>query len=138
MKVTMRKLGTMILLSWCDDELVFAQIRIKDHGDCTKKFSKHFNANVTNNMICAGGHSDACYGDSGGPLTCEKNSTSVQQRRYLCGIVSWGANCASRSKKHFPGVYTDVSKYGRWIRKYGFKSCALGWAQRGALSHTVL
>ena len=42
-------------------------------------------------------------GDSGGPLVCE---------RELAGIVSWGHECA---RPGFPGIYTDVSLYGKWI-----------------------
>ena len=83
-----------------------AKLKIQEHESCTTKFkSSH---NVTDNMICAGGPRDACSGDSGGPLTCAK----------LCGIVSWGVNCADSKNRYYPGVYTDVSKYGKWIREH--------------------
>ncbi|KAJ8360621.1 hypothetical protein SKAU_G00171460 [Synaphobranchus kaupii] len=61
---------------------------------------------ITDNMICAGsrfGGKDSCQGDSGGPLICNGN---------LEGIVSWGISCAH---PYFPGVYTKVKKYVRWI-----------------------
>ncbi|KAM3877955.1 trypsin-like [Diretmus argenteus] len=61
---------------------------------------------VTNNMVCAGsryGGKDSCQGDSGGPLICNG---------HLEGIVSWGISCAV---PHFPGVYTKVRNYARWI-----------------------
>lgn len=42
-------------------------------------------------------------GDSGGPLICDGN---------LEGIVSWGISCAH---PFYPGVYTKVRNYNRWI-----------------------
>ncbi|KAG7258905.1 hypothetical protein CRUP_031162 [Coryphaenoides rupestris] len=62
---------------------------------------------ITNNMICAGsqfGGKDSCQGDSGGPLICDG---------YFEGIVSWGISCAN---PYFPGVYTKVRNYGKWIQ----------------------
>ncbi|XP_056130474.1 trypsin-like [Lampris incognitus] len=68
--------------------------------------SEYFSGNITANMICAGyrtGGKDACKGDSGGPLVCEG---------HVYGIVSWGNGCGDAK---FPGVYTAVSKFRRWI-----------------------
>ncbi|XP_078296338.1 LOW QUALITY PROTEIN: testisin-like [Panthera onca] len=62
-------------------------------------------------MICAGsenGQRDACKGDSGGPLACEKRDVWIQ-----VGIVSWGSGCGSPNR---PGVYTNVSRHFNWIR----------------------
>ncbi|XP_058229101.1 trypsin-3 [Hemibagrus wyckioides] len=61
---------------------------------------------ITDNMVCAGspmGGKDSCQGDSGGPLVCNG---------YFEGIVSWGIGCAN---PYFPGVYTKVRNYIRWI-----------------------
>jgi len=62
--------------------------------------------------ICAGywhGGSDACNGDSGGPLACYLNEEPI-----LIGIVSWGVECARHGTY---GVYTRVSRYLRWINQ---------------------
>lgn len=62
--------------------------------------------------ICAGywhGGSDACNGDSGGPLACY-----VERDPVLMGIVSWGVECARHGTY---GVYTRVSRYLRWINQ---------------------
>lgn len=42
-------------------------------------------------------------GDSGGPLVCDGR---------VYGVVSWGKGCADAQ---FPGVYTAVSMFRRWI-----------------------
>ncbi|XP_033485818.1 trypsin-3 [Epinephelus fuscoguttatus] len=68
--------------------------------------SDSFDGTITANMLCAGfsaGGKDACQGDSGGPLVCEGR---------VYGLVSWGKGCA---EPQFPGVYTAVSKFRRWI-----------------------
>ncbi|KAK0143652.1 Trypsin I-P1 [Merluccius polli] len=68
---------------------------------------RHYYGRITKNMICAGsifGGKDSCQGDSGGPLICND---------YFEGIVSWGISCAN---PYFPGVYTKVKNYTRWIK----------------------
>uniref|UniRef100_A0A3Q0S7Q6 trypsin n=1 Tax=Amphilophus citrinellus TaxID=61819 RepID=A0A3Q0S7Q6_AMPCI len=68
--------------------------------------SESFSGSITENMLCAGytiGGKDACQGDSGGPLVCDGR---------VYGVVSWGRGCADAQ---FPGVYTAVSMFRRWI-----------------------
>ncbi|XP_029465431.1 urokinase-type plasminogen activator [Rhinatrema bivittatum] len=73
--------------------------------------SKEYYGNLINdNMFCAGDpqwKTDACKGDSGGPMSCEHNG-----RMLLYGIISWGEECAKQNK---PGVYTRVTRYLPWI-----------------------
>lgn len=62
--------------------------------------------------MCAGyeqGGADACFSDSGGPLTC-KNSGKF----FIHGIVSWGQGCGQPNQ---PGVYTNVKDYLSWIEE---------------------
>ncbi|XP_041637464.1 coagulation factor X-like [Cheilinus undulatus] len=67
---------------------------------------------ISQRMFCAGYDTeakDACQGDSGGPHVTRYGSTF-----FVTGVVSWGEGCARRGKF---GVYTQVSKYIRWIRE---------------------
>ena len=60
---------------------------------------------ITENMVCARSPgADACYGDSGGPLTMQWAG-----RALLVGVVSWGRECAR-------GEYTfeDIMFKIRW------------------------
>ena len=100
------------------DSLLFAQLPVLTHEACADKLksTKHKDS-ITENMICAGGtRQDACEGDSGGPLTYLRNGTNGQEERYLCGLVFWGFPCY-RYRGRFPTMYTDATKYVKWIRK---------------------
>ena len=66
---------------------------------------------IRDNMLCAGAPStDACSGDSGGPLLIKGSNASED---IQVGIVSWGFGCAYPD---FPGVYARVSNQIKWIK----------------------
>ena len=58
--------------------------------------------NLSKSEFCAS--SDACKGDSGGPLICD----SIQ-----VGIISWGVGCLNRD---LPGVYARIDEFLSWIK----------------------
>jgi secreted trypsin-like serine protease len=75
---------------------------------CNKPES--YNGDISANMLCAGketGGIDSCQGDSGGPQT-----TRIQGKPVLIGVVSWGEGCARRLKF---GVYARVTAALPWI-----------------------
>ena len=49
----------------------------------------------------------SCRGDSGGPLV-----RGFGKRDELVGVTSWSMGCGHNG---FPSVYTDVTKFSRWI-----------------------
>ncbi|XP_051913419.1 coagulation factor X [Hippocampus zosterae] len=66
---------------------------------------------ISAHMFCAGYDKkamDSCRGDSGGP-----HVTAYKNTHFITGIVSWGEGCAKEGKY---GVYTQVSKFIKWIR----------------------
>ncbi|XP_016988086.2 serine protease grass-like [Drosophila rhopaloa] len=72
--------------------------------------STKYNSSIYQSQICAGSDtSDACIGDSGGPLSADINYNGLVIPLQF-GIVSYGSdNCNSFS------VYTKVSNYMDWI-----------------------
>uniref|UniRef100_A0A034V477 Transmembrane protease serine 11G n=1 Tax=Bactrocera dorsalis TaxID=27457 RepID=A0A034V477_BACDO len=85
-----------------------AELPILSDEVCKQKHV--YGASLTEGMFCAGymdESSDACDGDSGGPLICHDEDGET-----LYGIISWGQHCGYANK---PGVYVRVEKYVDWI-----------------------
>lgn len=109
-----REGGKIVITGWgtatfshdspISNTLLFAFVDVVDRAKCAEIYG----GVVTERMFCAGlGSADACQGDSGGPALGFAAADPV-----LIGIVSWGAGC---TKKNFPGVYVNVTKYRGWI-----------------------
>lgn len=84
------------------------KVPLVDSRVCSQQMSH----NITANMLCAGilgQRTDACEGDSGGPMV-----THYKDTWFLVGLVSWGEGCGNVEKL---GVYTKVSNYIDWIQK---------------------
>ena len=64
-----------------------------------------------NSIFCAGGFDskDTCTGDSGGPVTLNRNKLTY----FLIGITSYGNPICARDLQQ--GIYTNVSYYVDWI-----------------------
>ncbi|XP_059844633.1 granzyme K-like [Hypanus sabinus] len=82
----------------------FQEVEVEVIG--RRKCKGMYRTKITQDMICVGdteGRKNSCYGDSGGPLICNKMYT---------GIVSFGKiDC------QYPAVYTLLTKkYIDWIR----------------------
>ncbi|XP_018533866.1 tryptase [Lates calcarifer] len=90
------------------DRLQEVQIPVIGNKQCSCNYLPASEANITDNMICAGQENKGtCQGDSGGPLQCQQGSVWIQ-----AGITSFGIPCALAE---FPEVYARVSQYQQWI-----------------------
>jgi secreted trypsin-like serine protease len=99
-------------------------VTVTGWGQLTEKQSDHFSpvlmvgdmptvackANPpSDSWLCAGEHrTDACKGDSGGPLILTYGEP------VLVGIVSWGKGCGRPGE---PGYYVRVDHFLDWIRR---------------------
>ncbi|XP_053606482.1 uncharacterized protein LOC128672966 isoform X2 [Plodia interpunctella] len=87
-------------------------VPILPHGQCQQQLRQTrlgYNYELSQGFLCAGGEEgkDACKGDGGGPLVCERGGTW-----QLVGVVSWGIGCGQVG---VPGVYVKVAHYLDWI-----------------------
>lgn len=89
-----------------------AQIPVANFAACVNNYAEQ-GVDISWNMLCAGfenGGSDACAGDSGGPLLVPSVSGDGWDQ---VGIVSFGIGCALPK---FFGIYTRVSRYHDFIK----------------------
>ena len=79
-----------------------ARVRYVEHNKCKNAMKKW---GITDDMICFGGDgsTDACSGDSGGPLIVNNK---------LAGVISWGYQCAA---KGYPGVFASIKEHQSFI-----------------------
>ncbi|CAH0584212.1 unnamed protein product [Chrysodeixis includens] len=87
-------------------------VPIIGHGQCQQQLRRTrlgYNYELKPGFLCAGGEEgkDACKGDGGGPLVCERSGTW-----QVVGVVSWGIGCGEPG---VPGVYVKVAQYLDWI-----------------------
>ncbi|XP_050711548.1 chymotrypsinogen A-like [Eriocheir sinensis] len=89
-----------------------ALVPLKDRASCAQDYKRLPQIVIDRRTMCAGdGTTDACVGDSGGPL----NYLDLTTGKYsVVGVVSFGVGCA---RKEFPGVYTDVRSFLGWIEQ---------------------
>jgi secreted trypsin-like serine protease len=97
------------------DKLQQALVKLYSQEACVGDYAG-IGREVTGFMYCAQGKavsgagvSDACKGDSGGPIAAFDDP---RHSATLVGIISKGEGCARRG---FPGVYTKISKLLPWI-----------------------
>ena len=82
--------------------LLFAPVSVIDYATCSKSIG------VAPTELCTSTTgTDACLGDSGGPVACNDPSGNA----YLAGIISYGYGCASGT----PAVNTYVSAFTNLI-----------------------
>lgn len=89
-------------------------VPIVNHGLCERQLKQTrlgYDFKLHPGFICAGGEEgkDACKGDGGGPMVCERGGTW-----QVVGVVSWGIGCGQVG---IPGVYVKVAHYLDWIRQ---------------------
>ncbi|XP_023211840.1 limulus clotting factor C-like [Centruroides sculpturatus] len=92
------------------------------------------NLEITENMFCAGTPgdrptTDACTGDSGGPMVFPVQSEG-RMRWYLEGIISWGASEGCATPNRFSG-FTKVSQFIDWIHLYITEVTGWGKDEKG-------
>ena len=99
------------------NKLQYTLIPTKNHDECRELYRKldpESKVIITSDMLCGGNEkTDACRGDSGGPLMYKADWTD--NKYQVWGLVSFGPrSCAN---KELPGVYTRVDQYIDWIKR---------------------
>ncbi|CAG5117853.1 unnamed protein product, partial [Candidula unifasciata] len=85
-------------------------VDVMSHDQCKPMWGR-VDIDVLDSQVCLGyGDTGACYGDSGGPLMCEREG-----RFYVAGVMSWLINNCSAN--NFPNVFTRLPNYMDWLYK---------------------
>jgi len=115
-KATVVGFGDTVYRGFLSQKLQQIEVDIVSNDECAQTYAnkdKHkIPIGIQECMICANSQykgRDACQGDSGGPMTVRMNGID-----FLIGIVSFGHKCGVDG---FPGVYTNVVYYQKWISK---------------------
>lgn len=89
-----------------------ARIAPVEVAECNSTFARVDKVSpkvIMHTQICAISESDACEGDSGGPLQVVRKDGAYG----IVGIVSFGIGCGTK----IPGVYTRVYTFLDWIEQ---------------------
>lgn len=102
-------------------KLLEIPVNIGQTKDCKRGMAKshkdyyaYTNAFQPDRMFCAGmaeGEIDACQGDSGGGLICQRCDSC---NFYVAGVISFGAGCGIRNRY---SIFTDVNFHESWIKE---------------------
>jgi transmembrane protease serine 9 len=115
--VTVFGIGSTSITDGYSDNLMEVDVSVVSHKDCNDRNS--YNGLIVEKaMLCAGdpkGGKDSCAGDNGSPMVVTGMNAKGDVQ---VGIVSFGKGCGDPD---FPGVYTRVSHYSKWIQD---KICA--------------
>lgn len=119
----LKRAGSLSIAGWgrlgksnfaLPDKLQKANVKVAAHARCVSNYAAA-NRVVTDRMFCAHGTNDAgqitdaCKGDSGGPIVAHNFNRT---RATLVGIISKGKDCA---QPEYPGIYADMSKLRDWV-----------------------
>lgn len=91
-----------------------AKLTTVSNSDCQKD-GAYPNWAITQDMVCASGKTsdgefmDACHGDYGGPLVCQRKGAW-----YLHGVSSFSYGCARATH---PGVWARTADHRDWIKE---------------------
>nr|CAB3266608.1 SCO-spondin-like [Phallusia mammillata] len=107
--------GTVEYRGKAAESLQEVDLPVVSSSTCSPVYAKTQYPVDENIMFCAGhksGGKDACQGDSGGGLFCQRCDSC---QWYVAGIVSFGKGCA---RPDVYGVYTNVEHFESWISEH--------------------